>query len=328
MSKFVIRASCPGCKSVDFEIFYSSSFTENPIRKYLHNFYDPQGGVEFEYLTGGNYTLCRCNNCSLIFQKEILNGEGMKLLYDKWIDPEKVIRLFEQTYPLDYYTGYLSVSFQIISFFNQNPASLRFFDFGMGWGNWLFSAKALGVKVFGSELSEQRLIFAKKNGISVIGWDEIQGSNFDYINTDQVFEHLPQPLETLKHLASGLRKGGLLRICVPDGNKKEVVFTKMDWEAAKGTTDSLNIVAPLEHINCYTTRSLVTMAKAASLEWVYIPRFPKLVIAKAPCSINAKIKLLLQLPKDIARQVFKTLRPLDISAIENPQGTDLFFRKP
>jgi hypothetical protein len=56
MSNFVIRASCPGCSSLDFEIFYSSSFTENPLRKYLHNFYDPQGGVEFEYLTGGATT--------------------------------------------------------------------------------------------------------------------------------------------------------------------------------------------------------------------------------------------------------------------------------
>jgi len=54
---------------------------------------------------GGNYTLCECNSCSLIFQKEILNDQGMKLLYEKWIDPEKVINLFEQTYPLDYYTG-------------------------------------------------------------------------------------------------------------------------------------------------------------------------------------------------------------------------------
>ena len=67
----------------------------------------------------------------------------------------------------------------------------------MGWGNWLLAAKALGVSVFGPQLSEERVKYAKKNGITVITWDEIQGSNFDYINTDQGFEHLPQPLETL-----------------------------------------------------------------------------------------------------------------------------------
>jgi len=328
MSNFVIRASCPGCSNVNFAEIYSRSFTDNPVKKYLHDFYDPQGGVDFDYLTGGNYTLCECNSCTHIFQKEILNDQGMKLLYEKWIDPEKVISLFEQTYPLDYYTGYLSVSFQIINFFKQKPASLRFFDFGMGWGNWLSAAKALGVSVYGSELSEERVKYAKKNGITVITWDEIQGSNFDYINTDQVFEHLPQPLETLKHLATGLRKGGVVRICVPDGNRNKAVLSKMDWDAAKGTTDSLNIVAPLEHINCYTTQSLVIMAKQAGLDWVDIPRYPKLVVEKGPLSISAKIKSFLQLPRDIARKVYKTIRPLDMSAMDTPQGTNLFFRKP
>ena len=102
----------------------------------------------------------------------------------------------------------------------------------------------------------------------------------------------------------------------------------MDWEATKGTADSLNIVAPLEHVNCYTTQSLVIMAKQAGLDWVYIPRYPKLVIEKAPLSIGAKIKSFLQLPRDIARKAYRTIRPLDISAIETPQGTNLFFRKP
>jgi hypothetical protein len=96
-----------------------------------------------------------------------------------------------------------------------------------------------------------------------------------------------------------LRKGGVLRICVPDGNGNKAVLSKMDWEAAKGTTDSLNIVAPLEHINCYTTKSIVIMAKEAGLDWVYIPRYPSLVIEKGPLSISAKIRSSLQLPKDL-----------------------------
>ena len=119
-----------------------------------------------------------------------------------------------------------------------------------------------------------------------------------------------------------------MRICVPDGNGSKAVLSKMDWEAAKGTTDSLNIVAPLEHVNCYTTQSLVILAKEAGLDWVYIPRYPKLVVEKGPLSISAKIKSFLQLPRDIVRKIYRTIRPLDISAIETPQGTNLFFRKP
>ena len=55
---------------------------------------------------------------------------------------------------------------------------------------------------------------------------------------------------------------------------------------------------------------------------------PLLVFEQAPLSISAKIKSCLQLPKDIARKVYRTIRPLDISAIEAPQGSNLFFGKP
>jgi hypothetical protein len=55
MSNFVIRASCPGCGGVNFEEIYSCPFTDNPLKKYLHDFYDPQGGVDFDYLTGGYF---------------------------------------------------------------------------------------------------------------------------------------------------------------------------------------------------------------------------------------------------------------------------------
>ena len=68
--------------------------------------------------------------------------------------------------------------------------------------------------------------------------------------------------------------------------------------------------------------------KEAGLDWVYIPRYPKLVVEKGPLSISAKIKSFLQLPRDIARMIYRPIRPLDISAIETPQGSNLFFRKP
>lgn len=327
MSNFVIRNHCPACNSKNFTQLYSGAFAEGIVKKYLEDFYNPQGGVDFDFIQGANYVLCECNNCTLVFQKEILNDEGMSLLYEKWIDPEKIIKIFEQTYPLEYYTGNLALSYQITSYFNTRPANLRFFDFGMGWGNWLLTAKALGVNVYGAELSEKRIKHAKNNGISVVMWDEIPNQNFDYINTDQVFEHLPKPLETLQHLATGLRKGGVLRICVPDGNVNKRVLAKMDWSAPKGTENSLNIVAPLEHINCFTSKSIVKMAEIAGLKWVYVPRYPKLIVEEAPTSLNQKITFSLQVPKDIARKIYRTIRPVDYSIFEKPTGTNLFFIK-
>jgi hypothetical protein len=45
----------------------------------------------------------------------------------------------------------------------------------------------------------------------------------------------------------------------------------MDWKAHKGSKNSLNAVAPLEHINCYRRASIVKMAKVAGMEEVLIP---------------------------------------------------------
>ena len=45
----------------------------------------------------------------------------------------------------------------------------------------------------------------------------------------------------------------------------------MDWKAPKNSRNSLNPVAPLEHINCFRRKSLIKMAAIAGMEEVVIP---------------------------------------------------------
>src|SRR5690606_17208053 len=90
--------------------------------------------------------------------------------------------------------------------------------FGMGWGFWCLAAKARGFQVVGLELSEERLRFAREQGTE--SWRTLSDNpiaNFDFINAEQVFEHIPQPRETLTTLAARLNPGGVVRIAVPDG---------------------------------------------------------------------------------------------------------------
>jgi len=44
-------------------------------------------------------------------------------------------------------------------------------------------------------------------------------ADFDFINVDQVFEHLPYPRATLANLTTKLRAGGVVRISVPNGRR-------------------------------------------------------------------------------------------------------------
>jgi 2-polyprenyl-3-methyl-5-hydroxy-6-metoxy-1,4-benzoquinol methylase len=315
MSKFFdTRENCPACNSGEQEIIYSSGYQKEHIKKYLHDFYDKQGGVEFEYLDGANFILAECKNCQLIFQKEIPNDFLMERLYEKWINPEKVFQRYESNYPLNYYYSNAHLVYKVIAYFNVKPKDLKIFDFGMGWGNWSLMAKAFGCDSFGTELSSARIEHAKSCGIKVISWLEIADHTFDFINTDQVFEHIPKPLETLKYLSGSLKKGGLIRISVPNGRGIKKRLKKTDWTADKGSKNSLNAVAPLEHINCFNNTSLKKMADGAGLEIVRIPFYPRIMIVRKWTGLL----------KEITRVIKNQLHFL---SKQDSKRTDLYFKK-
>lgn len=269
---FTERNKCPACFSEDFRTLYQKSFNESPIKEYLEEFYSSQGGIEFDYLAGATYHLCECTACGLMFQKEIPNDDLMKRLYEIWLDPYKIFIQEQERESLNLYATYAEEIMQIVTYLDKKPSSLKFFDFGMGYGKWALMAKAFGCRSYGSELSEARIEFAKENGINVISWDEIPEYQFDFINTEQVFEHIADPLQTLSYLKKALKPGGVLKISVPSNSYDiERRLKIMDWKAPKGTKNSMNSVAPLEHINCFRKKSLLRMAAAAGIKEVFIP---------------------------------------------------------
>jgi SAM-dependent methyltransferase len=269
---FVRRDACPVCESRDIVELRRAAYIDPPIRDYLESFYGPQGGVEFEYLEGADFAVDECGDCGLIFQVEI-PGPALSLkLYEEWIDPEKSFALYEARYPLPVFLGLTDEITNLVAHFDRLPAELTVLDFGMGWGSWCRAAAGLGLNVCGAEISPTRVENAMAHGIRVVDWDEIPTLRFDVINAEQVFEHLPDPLGTLRHLRRALKLGGLLRIGVPDGTRLKANLAAWDWQAPKDSPRSLNAIAPLEHLNCYTRDSLLELARRADLEEVRIAR--------------------------------------------------------
>lgn len=268
---FVNRERCPACSANDLRTIFQSPFNKPPIRDYLESFYSPQGKVEFEFLEGATFFLCKCNVCGLIFQREIPDDSLMEKLYEHWIDPQKVFNQHLEQAELEYYSSYAQEIMQLIAFFEKVPSSLSFLDFGMGWGRWALMAKAFGLDSYGYEVSKERILFAQSNGVKVVSWEEMTQRQFDFINAEQIFEHIPQPLLTLCHLKKVLKPNGILKISVPTANDIERRLKIMDWKSPKGTRNSLNPIAPLEHINFFRRASLDKMAHAAGMEEVRIP---------------------------------------------------------
>jgi 2-polyprenyl-3-methyl-5-hydroxy-6-metoxy-1,4-benzoquinol methylase len=241
------------------------------VKQYLIDFYSPQGGIDFEYLENEDYVLCDCQSCDLIFQKRIPNSKLMEILYGHWLDSDIIFENFKLKRTRDRYAHYASEIHTIGSYFRADPPDITLLDFGMGWGDWLLMAQGFGYDCFGMELSKGKVEYAKSRGLKVLGWEDAENLRFDFINTEQVFEHIPEPLETLMQLKTLLKTNGLIKISVPRANNVEKLLGLMDWTAKKGTSNSLNPLAPLEHIQYFKRSSMIRMAELAGMSEVKIP---------------------------------------------------------
>lgn len=309
---FYARKVCLVCGNENFNELYSLSYNDPKLIKYLNDFYNPQGCVEFEYLKDAEYSLQECNNCNLIFQRYIPNDFLMEKLYEHWINPQLSLERSNNS-DLIYFRNISYELINIISHFKTSPGNLSFLDFGMGWGKWSIMAKAFGVDTYGIELSKERIKQAKKNGINILNLSDIPNNTFDFINTDSVFEHIPEPLETLKQLVQSLKANGVIKINVPNGNWAAKVLKIMNWDIQKGSENSLNIVAPLEHINCFRTKTLKTLAKECDLE-----------------QVRLKYKHYHSV-KEITKEIIRPFYTKFIRGVKNikdaKEGTYLFFKK-
>lgn len=265
------RKACPICGSVNLVCIFSTTYENLKLRSYLESFYGKQGKIEFEYLMGATYSLLKCLGCKFIFQKYIPNDFLSKKLYEEWIDPKlsEYFHLSVKSMPTRLF--YAEEIVRIISLIRKEPKEIEILDFGMGWGSWALMAKAFGCKVYGIELSQCKIEHALQNGLKILTSEELQEYKFDFINAEQVFEHLSYPLDTLKSLKSALKEKGIIKLSVPQCHNIEKRLRKPDWFAPRGSKSSLNAVAPLEHINCYSRNSILEMGQSVGLRNINMP---------------------------------------------------------
>ena len=264
---FVERKSCPVCGSLDLSELFHGSYTEPPIRSWLEKRQTPRGMVEFDLLEGAEYVLLECAACALIFQRDIPDEYMSEIAYERWVDPDKawdrrskgIIRA-RGRYALEI--------MGVLDFMKREPESLRFLDYGMGWGFWVEMARAFAVDVYGLEPAASRNSRASEQGLQVIDVEQMKNLSFDFINTEQVFEHLPEPYETAVQLSQVLAPGGILKISVPNSMRVKRNLKRGNW-LKKG--NPLNDVFPLQHINAFTHRSIIRLGERVGLEHVPIP---------------------------------------------------------
>ena len=259
---FQARDRCPVCDTRERRELCAIRFDDPRMADFLDEFY--RGRLPLEALHGGVYRVVACRRCQFVFQDPVLDDSGMHLLYEQWIDDDRSLRKKQSAEQslMRRYTGQLR---SVAALLHGAPATKRLLEFGMGWGYWCRAAHQYGFDVSGFELSAARRAYARTMGVKVIDELPAPGARFDCIYSSQVFEHLPEPRQTLRALCARLVPGGLVYLRVPDG--RGVAQTL----ATRGWSPSLQAIHPLEHINCFTRGTLTRLAVSEGLRRVDPP---------------------------------------------------------
>ncbi|MEA2018688.1 MAG: class I SAM-dependent methyltransferase [Campylobacterota bacterium] len=258
------RKCCPICNDENSRNLISIPYEE--MKELLSN-YNNFNELVFNDFKNLEYSLMECSNCKSLYQEYMPSDLFSEILYEKWIDPNKSFEYQTTKYSLGFYSRMQYEINLILNIFNNtHPSDIKVLDFGAGWGEWSILAKAHGIDVYAAELSKSRITHLKKNNIKIISLEEASKHKFDYIRSDQVFEHLGEPADILQKLSDILADDGIIRLAVPDTKN---FFEKFEPSKIKKDSDFksfYNPIFPLEHLNCFTPKNLEILGNMCKLQ--------------------------------------------------------------
>ena len=215
------------------------------MTSFLDRYY--KGQIDINLLKEYEFRLLECSYCNLIFQEQIPNEKFSYELYEKYIDKEDSLKK-KDNYEQKYYKKLFYEISLIKNIFKKKSEEISVLDFGAGWGYWLNYLKKNNFDVYAYEVSESRINFLKKNNIKIISNLENLDNKFDFIYSEETFEHISNPRETLINLSKILKKDGFIMLRFPSSFLFKFKLNKK----YKPCSDCAH---PLEHINLLKKKS-------------------------------------------------------------------------
>jgi len=146
-------------------------------------------------------------------------------------------------------------------------------DFGCNWGKWASMALAHGCEVYAVEVNRDAAAFCAARGIKIISRAQMRELRFDFINVDQVMEHLSDPLGVARDLAACLKPDGYMKWSTPDNPRLPRLLRAAQIRGDNAVLDAKTIdpLAPLEHVNLFSNASLRFLGAQVGLRAVRLP---------------------------------------------------------
>jgi SAM-dependent methyltransferase len=247
---------CPACES---ESYVRRVAIDNGSRQRYLNFSEVKyGGLLDGWLTVLQPEIVACGECGHHWylrqpspeQLSLMYANGRRLLSDP-VSREPTSQMLSEMRRLAKLTA------------KPQP---RLLDFGSGFGRWARAAARVGFHVHAYEPSEARGAESVEEFTLVHDLSEIAGMRFDAINLEQVLEHVPEPLETLRIIRSFFTVGTVLRVSVPNILRPpEGASVWMDWPY---DGKRVHAMAPFEHLHGFTPSSLQVLSRRAGFDAV------------------------------------------------------------
>ena len=244
------RESCPWCGATGRTTLCDQSYDQEPLRSALKDPV-PEPGLRF--------TVHECRGCRTLYQETVYREDATADYYESWP--------FEET-PLEFTLFYAQELLMILGHFDRPAGEIRVLDYGMGWGRFCQVAATLGFDVRGYDLNRNMREHGRARAIPVIDrLEDLEPASMDFINLEQVLEHVAAPREMIARLATRLKPGGILKVSVPPrpralASKLRGIGALTPAQIRSGLMD----IWPLIHINCFNRGALRTVL-AESLEY-------------------------------------------------------------
>ncbi len=254
---FIARKKCPFCESKNIIEIYKKKYSSNDIIDFLK---DHLNNFPLKILKNEKFIIMECEICKGIFQKNILNDFYNNKFYENYVPHD--IAFNKKKEKIDYFKKVQSYEVLFIKNHFQKNNKIKVLEFGAGWGLWSINAQKNNLNVTAIEISKTRLKYLKKNKIKVLDSINKITGKYDFIFSDQTFEHLNNPFIILKKLSMHLNKNGIIFLKVPPG-------TKIKKKLKKNYTVGDDEIIPMEHINVFNRKVNTKLAQNLGLKYIY-----------------------------------------------------------
>ena len=302
------RDACPACAAAPARPVALLRFGAPPLSDYLRAFYADHPGCDFSTLAGKDLAIAECPRCGCIFQATVPDDAFLARFYRDGLygglAPERAV----EPYVFELMAREMAM---VVRFLQPRVARPAVLDFGTGEGQWARLAASTGLATHACDVSDHAFARLAAAGITCHRTSELPHAAFDFINTEQVFEHLPRPADEVVRLAAALRPGGVLKIGVPHDPLLRKKLGSPDWLAPKNSPASLNGIAPVEHLNHFSPEALRHLAARAGLEalavrgWELLPGATRRPGLRSQVALRVRTRL---------RDVYRPAYPLTQTA--------------